>query len=80
LEIIGQGQPLARGIDVKEPHIMKRIGFFIDDELDDALDLLFKRDGVRKAESIRRAIAAYVEAKQVAPTVRVVKVKRRGRK
>ena len=42
-----------------------RISFFIDAELDAGLEQLQERDGVPKAESIRRAIAAYLEEKGI---------------
>lgn len=43
-----------------------RMSFFIDPELNAALEQLQERDGVPKAESIRRALAAYLEEKGIA--------------
>jgi hypothetical protein len=45
------------------PVLKERISFFIDPQLLVALEALRERDGVPVAESIRRAIAAYIESK-----------------
>lgn len=42
-----------------------RISFFIDPDLDRGLDALQRAYGVPKAESIRRAIARYLEEQRV---------------
>ena len=44
---------------------MRRVSFFISESLEDGLQQLQERDGVPKAESIRRAIAQYLSEKGV---------------
>jgi hypothetical protein len=44
---------------------MRRLSFFISEPLDDGLKALKERDGVAEAESIRRALAAYLKEKGV---------------
>lgn len=46
---------------------MRRMAFFISDELDEGLKALKKEHGTPEAESIRRAIAAYLTEKGVLP-------------
>jgi hypothetical protein len=55
-------------------YMRTRICFFIDSELEAGLNQLQARDGTPKAESIRRAIAMYLEAKDAA-----VKAQKGGR-
>ena len=44
---------------------MRRLGFFISDELDAGLKALKQEHGTPEAESIRRAITAYLKDKGV---------------
>jgi ribosomal protein S15P/S13E len=44
---------------------MRRLSFFISEQLDAGLKALKVRDGVAEAESIRRALAAYLKEKGV---------------
>ena len=47
---------------------MKRVSFFLPEDLEAGLKALKVRDGASEAESIRRAIAAYLKAKGVKQT------------
>jgi hypothetical protein len=44
---------------------MRRLSFFISEELDAGLKVLKARHGTPEAETIRRALAAYLTAKGV---------------
>ena len=46
---------------------MRRMAFFVSEELDAGLKALKREHGTPEAESIRRAIAAYLTKKGVAP-------------
>jgi metal-responsive CopG/Arc/MetJ family transcriptional regulator len=56
---------------------MRRVSLFIPEHLLEALKTLKAEHGTPEAESIRRAIAAYVAEKGVEPATKVGKVKRK---
>jgi hypothetical protein len=57
---------------------MRRVSFFISEQLDTGLKALKERDGVAEAESIRRALAVYLKEKGV--LTESSKPKTKGRK
>jgi hypothetical protein len=59
----------------------RRLSFFIPESLNDGLKALKERDGVAEAESIRRALIAYLREKGVLAEPRAARSKpRKGAK